>query len=200
MFCHKCGTQLHADAEFCHKCGRPVPPDQDSSPVATQIEIGISPKPTENLKTTTAVEASQVAVSIFALLYIAGGILVFALGMHSAMQGERVSLWFVLISQGLLFLAAGFAILFKKKSATTLVWVTVILGGIGTIARGLVPLDILGEIATVIFALWFQRISQALPQEKTTQSGISSDEFRRSEIISAFLLFIVLLVILHMFR
>lgn len=172
MFCHKCGGQLHADAEFCHKCGRPVPQDPSSSPVSSTLtEMGASPKAADSPKTTTPVESSQRGASLFVWLYIIAGVFVFGLGMHAQMQSEPVTLWLVLISQGLLFLTTGFAILGKKKSAITLVWVTVILGAIGTIARGLVPLDIIAEIATVAFAIWFQMTSQAHAQEKATQSS-----------------------------
>lgn len=89
----------------------------------------------------------------------------------SQMQSEPVPLWLVLIVQGLLFLTTGLAILGKKKSAITLVWVTAILGAVGTIARGLVALEIIAEIATVAFAIWFQTTSQANAQEKATQSS-----------------------------
>jgi hypothetical protein len=175
MFCHKCGGQLHADAEFCHKCGRPVPQTTSSSAVSSTLtETGASPKAADSPKTTTPVESSQRGASLFAWLYIIAGVFVFGLGMHAQMQIEPVSLWLVLIVQGLLFLTTGFAILGKKKSAITLVWVTAILGAIGTIARGLVLLDIIAEIATVAFAIWFQTTSQAHSQEKATQSSSAS--------------------------
>lgn len=172
MFCHKCGGQLHADAEFCHKCGKPVPQDLSSSVVSSTL-TGTVASPNAAIRTTTLtpVESSQRGASLFAWLYIIAGVFVFGLGMHAQIQSEPVTLWLVLIVQGLLFLTTGQAILGKKKSAITLVWVTATLGAIGTIARGLVPLEIIAEIATVAFAIWFQRTSQANAQEKATQSS-----------------------------
>ena len=173
VFCHKCGGQLHADAEFCHKCGCPVPQDPSSSPVSSPMTgTASSPKVADSPKTTPPVESSQSGASFFAWLYIFAGVLVFGLGMHAQMQSGPITLRLVLIAQGLLFLTTGIAILGKKKSAITLVWVTAILGAIGTIARGLVPLDIIAGIATVAFAIWFQMTSQAHAQEKATQSSL----------------------------
>lgn len=165
VFCHKCGVQLHAEAEFCHRCGRPVPPDPSLFPISSPpTETHTSPERADTQRT-----AGQDAF-IFGSLYVSAGVLVFILGIGAQVNGEPETRWLLLTAQGLLFGVTGIQILSKDKSAVTLVWVTAVLGAIGMIARGLVPLDIVGEIGTVIFAIWFQRISQSHLRERAIQS------------------------------
>jgi ankyrin repeat protein len=56
---------------------------------------------------------------------------------------------------GLLCIATGIAILQTQKIAVTLIWVTVVLSGIGVIVRRLVPIDILLWLANLALALWY---------------------------------------------
>jgi hypothetical protein len=57
--------------------------------------------------------------------------------------------------QGLLWLAAGLAILRRKLIAIRLVWAVAILAGVGVLFRGIVPFDLLTWLLTVFIAKWF---------------------------------------------
>jgi tetratricopeptide (TPR) repeat protein len=57
--------------------------------------------------------------------------------------------------QGLLWLATGLAILQRRLIAIRLMWAVVILSGLGVLVRGIVPLDLLIWILSVVIAKWF---------------------------------------------
>ena len=57
--------------------------------------------------------------------------------------------------QGLVWLATGLAILQRRLIAIRLMWVVVILAGLGVLLRGIVPLDLLMWILSVAIAKWF---------------------------------------------
>jgi len=57
--------------------------------------------------------------------------------------------------QGLLFLATGLAVLRRKKIAVKLVWTVTVLGAIGVVLRGLIPLDIALWVVNLGIARWF---------------------------------------------
>ena len=57
--------------------------------------------------------------------------------------------------QGLLWLATGLAILQRRLIAIRLMWAVVTLAGLGVLVRGIVPLDLLIWILSVLIAKWF---------------------------------------------
>jgi hypothetical protein len=61
------------------------------------------------------------------------------------------------LAQGLLFLAAGFAIVRRKKIAVMLVWAVTALSGLGVLFRGLIPLDILVWLLGLGLAIWYAK-------------------------------------------
>ncbi|MBI3895888.1 MAG: hypothetical protein HY313_08130 [Acidobacteria bacterium] len=64
--------------------------------------------------------------------------------------------------QTLLFGATGLAILQMKKFAVALVWVTVVLSGLGAVFRGLIPLDILLWLVWLGLAIWYSKKQRLL--------------------------------------
>jgi len=57
--------------------------------------------------------------------------------------------------QGILWLAAGLAILQRKLIAIRLIWAVVILAGVGVLFRGIAPLDLLVWLLSAGMAKWF---------------------------------------------
>jgi hypothetical protein len=68
--------------------------------------------------------------------------------------GESMG-WEGALPQGLLYLAAGLAVLKRRRIAVNLVWALTILSGLGVLLRGLVPIDILFWIASLWIAKWY---------------------------------------------
>jgi hypothetical protein len=61
------------------------------------------------------------------------------------------------IFQGLLWVAAGLAIVQKKKSAVKLVWAVLVLSGLGVLLRGLIIGDAMLWLLELFTTIWFMK-------------------------------------------
>jgi hypothetical protein len=75
--------------------------------------------------------------------------------------------------QGLLFAAAGIAILIgRRKTALRLVWTSAVLGALGVVVRGITPLETLLWTGSLGLAIWYTRTQRLLPVEASGNRSI----------------------------
>jgi hypothetical protein len=77
------------------------------------------------------------------------------------------------IFQGLLWVATGLAIVQKKKVAVKLVWVVVVLSGLGVLLRGLIIGDGLFWLLELVLARWFTKKVAEVPFAVNPTAGAS---------------------------
>ncbi len=185
MFCTKCGSRNPDDAEFCCKCGKPivVPQSEDSEKLGLRQEAALAAQvpPPEEPRDQKSWQAIAVELGVastdqtqrennlppspgfgwnstvaFGSLFLVTGLFSWVIGVvtladHVAMRGA------VAVIQGLLFGITGWAILTRRAFASKLVWVVVVLSGLGVIARGLTILDLSIWFASLGLAIWYAR-------------------------------------------
>jgi hypothetical protein len=96
---------------------------------------------------------------VFGCLYICAGIFLCLFSLtQPGSEYSRVSSFV----QAGLFLLAGAGVLQGWDETVSILWLTAVLGGVGTIARGLIPLDILAELITVASVVWYQEVGRRL--------------------------------------
>lgn len=177
MFCIKCGAQNPNEADFCHKCGRGLFKSESKSPeivAATSVQPAIpesAPPPSEPAsKHPTAVFGFKGATAYGWLFIIAGlGSLII-----SASSTALTAFAAGAFINGLLCIATGIAILRTQKVAVTLIWVNVVLCGIGVLVRRLVPIDILLWLANLGLALWYTRKCRLLTNPEVASSATTN--------------------------
>ena len=97
-------------------------------------------------------------VIAYALFTVAMGLLlvVAALGAGGPLAVSLV--------QAVFWFALAYALVWNHPKAPTLVWVLVVLSGVGTLMRGLRPIEILALGLNVWFAVWYGRAVKATSQ------------------------------------
>ncbi|MFA5780513.1 MAG: zinc ribbon domain-containing protein [Elusimicrobiota bacterium] len=182
MICLKCKAENPDDAKFCFKCGEPfekeMPTDEKSQEHSQQSNEncpppGATPSGQPQQDTLNDVVAkmeyhrsSYKWALAYGWLFIAAAIYLLLSGIRTLVTGFDItpspSLWATRkiglvssIGQGLLFLATGLAIVKKRIVAIKLVWIVIILDGLGVIFRGIVPLDLMTWIVSFGLAKWF---------------------------------------------
>jgi hypothetical protein len=103
----------------------------------------------------------------YACLSTLGGVLLVWQGISWYL--DKVGVPLVSILQGLVLLAAGQAILRQEPKAVLWVWVSAVMFGLGVLARGIIPVDLLTWFLIVAFAVWFTRKKRA--QKIASSSG-----------------------------
>jgi tetratricopeptide (TPR) repeat protein len=92
---------------------------------------------------------------------------------HSQAIGTAAAMF-----QGLLWLGTGLAILQRRLIAIRLMWAVVILAGLGVLVRGIVPLDLLIWILSVLIAKWF-----STKREFLSEHGRPSVEMQKRALV-----------------
>jgi ankyrin repeat protein len=164
VFCIQCGAENPDGADFCHKCGKKLFRSDSTFPMIadnTQAEQATSETSRSGeaaKEAATATVAGFKGATAYGWLFIFTGFCLFIIGVGSV---KPLGL-FVALFQSLLFGATGLAILQMRKIAVSLVWVTTVLSGLGSIFRGLTPLDILLWLVALGLAISYTRKRRGL--------------------------------------
>ena len=78
---------------------------------------------------------------------------------------EHTSRGAIAVGQGLLWSLVGLAVLLHWRLASSGLWAIVILSGLGVVARGITPLDILLWLPMLVLALQYGKISSIKPSQ-----------------------------------
>lgn len=162
MFCTKCGVENPDDAAYCHKCGTPSfsqSKTEAAKPVEPPTPQTSPPKTRSDYKWAT----------VYGWTFILAGLFLMAVGFISLAASQDLTprpyafgndkpIGIVSsLAQGLLFTAAGLAIIRRKTIAVTLVWVVTALSGMGVLFRGVIPLDVAVWLLQLLLAIWYAK-------------------------------------------
>jgi zinc-ribbon domain len=172
VHCIYCGTQLPDVAAYCSNCGKAVAPSAQSDESASS-GVDISGQRGENARSVVRATAERPHASykwalaygwffILAAVYLLlSGILTLLAGFGAtplpSPGAARPIGTASAIGQGALFLATGLSIIRRRTVAIRLVWASTILGGLGVVLRGFIPLDLIAWLVTVALARWFSK-------------------------------------------
>jgi hypothetical protein len=181
MFCVKCGAENPDGAEFCHNCGRKI-----YSPTRVTTEVRAEePTPEKGVGFTPLIGPPPSVPPVrsgyeWAMVYgwalILAGLYLVSAGLLSVLTDQAVTPSATQFGnfkpmgiasslvQGLLFVAAGLAIVRREKVAVVLVWINIGVSGLGVLLRGLIPMDLFVWMAGLGLAIWYT--TKTLPSEK----------------------------------
>jgi hypothetical protein len=172
MHCIYCGIELPDVAIYCTRCGRAVqqssvgdgvspqgssPADEDGGTVQTGKTTGRE-RPLGSYRGAVVYGWLFVVAAVY--LLVTAAITLFAslqatplpaLGASQPIGAASA------IVQGALFLATGLAILKRRLVAVRLVWVSTALAGLGVLMRGIIPIDLVSWVVTLVLAMWFSK-------------------------------------------
>ena len=174
MFCIKCRAQNPDDAQFCYQCGKGLfKPETNTSetPVVASVEPAtpelLLPL-TEPAPRTATTAAGYKWVTAYGWLFLVAGIYFLYTGLVTEVG--------VAIFQGLLFGLTGTAILQRTKFAVALVWITVVVSGLGVIFRSITPLDLLLWLMWLGLAIWYTKKRQLRTSNDSARFVIGEGE------------------------
>lgn len=162
MFCVKCGAENPDDAAYCHKCGA-----RSFSSLKTETAKSIETPAPQSGPPKTLSEYKW--ATVYGWTLILAGLLFMVAGFISLTARRDMTLPPTAfgnaepigiapsLAQGLLFTAAGLAIIRRKKIAVTLVWVVTVLAGLGTLFRGFTPVDLALWLLQLWLATWYAK-------------------------------------------
>jgi hypothetical protein len=80
------------------------------------------------------------------------------------------------LAQGVFWLALAIALILNNPKGPTLVWVMVVLSGLGTLMRGLIPIEIAVMALNAWFAVWYARLMKPATLKAGGASALASGE------------------------
>lgn len=98
--------------------------------------------------------------TVYGWYFIVGGLLSLVI----AIVSTRPAIAIFSFLQALFWFATGYTILRNSKIAVRLVWVGIVLGGLGAVARGLSPLEIFLWLITLGLGIWYTNRRQKIAQ------------------------------------
>jgi Ankyrin repeats (3 copies) len=147
MVCDTCGKDNPANRKTCWSCGEVLAAGLSTPPSPARLNSGPSK-----------------AVTIYGCLYIVAAAILLMVAIVGMNTGRTTSLTSALTAffQAVLFGVTGWSILKGHRWAVNLVWVTTVLGAIGVLFRGLVPLDLFLWLTSLGLAIWYTRKRRSL--------------------------------------
>lgn len=142
MVCNACGKDNPVNRKTCWNCGEALAAGFSRPPSPARLNSGPSK-----------------AVTIYGYLFIVAAAILLIVAILEMNSGGTHSPIVALTAffQAALFGVTGWSILAGHRWAVKLVWVTTVLGAIGVLFRGLVPLDLLLWLASLGLAIWYTR-------------------------------------------
>jgi zinc-ribbon domain len=175
-FCHSCGALIYRPSD---KTGQPASigtkqgdaPPSDENPLSAPLISEVAPhrdQPTLQPDKTDSADRYKWA-KIYGWFFVVCAVYMLVSGAVSVIMQRDVTPapssfghgssigWAAAVSQGLIWLATGIAIVQKRKIAMVLVWVVTVMAGLGTLLRGLIPVEIVVWLLTLWLAFWFSK-------------------------------------------
>lgn len=156
MVCNTCGKDNPANRKTCWNCGGALAGGLPTTPKPARLNSGPGK-----------------AVMIYGYLYVvASAILLIGAVLEMNSGGARAAtVALTAFFQAVLFGVTGRSILTGHRWAVALVWVATVLGAIGVLFRGLVPLDLLLWLTSLGLAVWYTKKTRSIARRQEIGNG-----------------------------
>jgi hypothetical protein len=156
MVCNTCGKENAPHGRTCWNCGEALAGGPSTSPSSARLNSG-----------------SSKAVIIYGCLYIVAAAILLTIAIVDATNGGTPGPIVALTAffQAVLFGLTGWSILTGYRWAVTLVWVATVLGGIGALSRGFIPLDLLLWLTSLGLAIWYTQKTRSIALRQEIGNG-----------------------------
>ena len=142
MVCDTCGKDNPTNTKSCWNCGEALAGELPST--SNPARLNSSPGK---------------VVTLYGYLYIVASAILLTVALLEKNSGgtRNATVTLTAFFQAGLFGVTGWSILTGHRWALTLVWVATVLGAIGVLFRGLIPLDLLLWLTSLGLAVWYTR-------------------------------------------